>query len=258
MTFSNLTFAEHLQDLFDVITALDCDDTLDLIRFELFIHHRAFKRLGRRVLALSTHWGESPFDILSNHLDPDLEPNTFQFQYHDTEFHTLIQKYVHPDPALSSTSGAISKPSYSVNANNASKWIAAFQELWVQLESYLLVADFDGETTRMIVRQDLPSIHTIDNIVAVMFFFEGLMPVLKHLLSAHGATQALADAGELDYITFHHYANISPEYIQRRKSQDDMQTKETGEDDLDLLLDNDDDCECWHLSYIHLLLIVHL
>lgn len=196
--FRDFTFAQHLQDLFNVITALDCDDPLDLIRFELFIHYRAFQKLGKRVLELRTHWGQSPFDILANNLDTELTPKTFQFQYHDEEFHSLIQSYVSPDPALSSSSG---RPAYSVNADNALKWIMALQDLWVQLQSYCLVEMSEGEITRMVVREGSPNIETVDNIVAVIFFFEGLMPVLRHLLSAQGATQALAEAGELESLT---------------------------------------------------------
>lgn len=66
------------------------------------------------------------------------------------------------------------------------------------MQSYLLVEKSEeGNTARLMVRQDSPNTQTVDNIIAIMFFFKALTPVLKHLLSAKGAAQALADAGEL-------------------------------------------------------------
>lgn len=102
------------------------------------------------------------------------------------------------EPASSSTSDRNSEPVYCINAKNAHQWLMALKYSWAQLQSCLLVQQPDGgNTTRMMVRKDPPNVQTIDNILAMMFFFEALMPVLKHLLSAQGVAHALANAGEI-------------------------------------------------------------
>ena len=65
MTLSDFEFREHLQDVFDVIVSLKEGCANDLARFQVFIHHRAYQKLGWRVLDFSTHWGKSPFAINS-------------------------------------------------------------------------------------------------------------------------------------------------------------------------------------------------
>lgn len=45
---SNFTFREHLGHLFDVISSLDSQRPQQLLNFNLFIHHRVFRKLGWR------------------------------------------------------------------------------------------------------------------------------------------------------------------------------------------------------------------
>lgn len=245
--FSNFTFEEHLQDLFSVITALNCDDIRDLIRFELLILQRAHRKIAWRVLELSTHWGQSPFDIIFDHLDNELPSKTFQFQYRDPEFHEVIQSYVRAEPPSPSSSDRNSGPVYSINAKNAHQWLLALKYSWAQLQSCLLVQESDeGNTTRMMVRKDPPNVQTIDNILAMMFLFEALMPVLKHLLSAQGAAYALANAGELVVsLSAHQVTEALTEIQQASKSGNNLSSYDITDSDkydLDLVLPKND-CE---------------
>lgn len=79
MATSSFTFSEHLQDLCNIIVALDYTNPSDLSNFQLLIHQRAYRKLASRVSEFSTHWGRLPFDILSDHVDPKLPPKTFTF-----------------------------------------------------------------------------------------------------------------------------------------------------------------------------------
>lgn len=69
------------------------------------------------------------------------------------------------------------------------------KDLWVQLQGHLLVKR--ENTVRMMTRKVPPTSETLDNIVTLMFSFDALMPVFKHLLSARGAAKALVDTGAL-------------------------------------------------------------
>lgn len=71
----------------------------------------------------------------------------------------------------------------------------ALKELWVHLESYLLLGSSRDGKIALEIRQQPPSVQTIDSIVAMVYVFEALMPVLKHLTSARGVARALATAG---------------------------------------------------------------
>lgn len=247
MLLSDFTFEEHLQDLFNIITALNCEDIRDLIRFESLILHHAHRKIAWRVLELSTHWGKSPFDILSDHLDSELRSKTFQFQYRDPKFHELIQSYVPAEPTLPFSSKKDLGPVYCVNAENAPQWIMAFKYLLAQLQSYLLVQQFNEENiAKMVVRTDPPNAHTIDEMLPMMFFFEALMPVLKHLISPQWTAHALANAGELvEPFAAIHFTYTFSEIQEARKSRGTFSSDvvtESDEHDLQLALPGHD-CE---------------
>ena len=248
MILSNFEFGDHLQDLFDVITSLNLRDSQDLLHFQLFIHHRAYRKVGWRVLEFSTHWGASPFKIISNSLtDPELESKTFVFKQHLT-VHTLIQNRIMPEPQLSS--GTSSKPVYCVNSSNALQWLKVLQDFWFDLEDELLVKSPPGKTKRMMVREDSPSYDSVRSIVLAMSALEALMPVLKHLLSATGVAQALASAGKFkSSFTSDCCVHAFPEdQSDLPKSSGDISLEPDADDhDLELVLTNDEHESC-HLQ----------
>lgn len=187
---SKLSFEQHLQDLFDVIVALNTQ-TVDLLRFQLFVHHRAFQKLGERVRNFSTLWDQSPFDILSDNPDTELKKKKFTFKHRDSEFHTLIQSYVSAEPNMCSTVGSNSVPIYSVGVTNAPQWIRALKQLWLRLQACLL----DGSTTELQVKNESPSTHVVNDIITILFVLEALTPAFKHIVSSRRAAHALANAG---------------------------------------------------------------
>lgn len=192
---SRVSFEQHLQDLFDVIMALN-NQTVDLLRFQLFIHHRAFRKLGWRVHEFSTHWGKSPFDILSENPDAELKRKKIEFKYRDLEFHNLIQSYVSAEPDMHSTAGSRAGPVYSICVANAPRWIRALKQLWLRLQSCLLTETFeDGRITEFLVKSESPSHHVVNDIVTIIFVLEALSPVFKHIVSSRRAADALAKAG---------------------------------------------------------------
>ena len=192
MTLSNFTFREHLQDLFDVVTSLRHGDASDLLLFQHFISHRAYRKLGWRVLEFSTHWGKSPFDIISDHLvDLNSEPASFQFPCQSSLFHQMIRHFVTPKSMTEQ------EPDYPLNSDNAPQWLELFQSAWNILQSELLVENSKGKND-MTVRTDSPSTKSVQNIVVMTLILEDLLDVLIHLLSADGAAQALASAGKLE------------------------------------------------------------
>lgn len=195
---SNFTFHEHLGDLFNVISSLDSQRPQQLMNFNLFIHHRAFRKLGWRVREFSSHWGDSPLQILSAHLRLDFEPRKFQFPHlQGAEFETLIENY------RIKVTGRSSPAEYCVNPENAPEWIATLKSVWGILEDKLLIIDRELKspvTKNTPVRTTSPDAETVEIIVSIMFSLEALMPVFKHLLTVGGAAQPLADAGELNSV----------------------------------------------------------
>lgn len=192
----NISFETHLQEMFDVIMALN-NHAADLLRFQLLIHHRAFRQLGWRVRHFSTHWGKLPFDILSENLDSGLKKKTLQFKNQDTAFHNLIQSYVSPDQDIPSTTSN-SGPIYSVSAENAPRWIRALKHLWLRLQSYLLdESSEEGKITELRVKSEAPTTKTLNDIITMMFVLEALQPAFRHLASSRRAAHGLAKAGEL-------------------------------------------------------------
>lgn len=216
--FSSFAFEDHLQDLFNVIVSLDCNDPLDLHRFQRFIHHRAYRKLGYRVLDFSERWGISPIDIISENLDPaSLDTITFRFSTHNPEFHKFIQKYLQPE-SLNTCSASDSRPSYSIRPDNAHLWVRALQKAWARLQKELLLdttsktnseassspreAKKESQKKKPVydsVNMDLPNNHRVAKLVILMNILDHLQKhVLPHLLSSPKVAQALAHAGTLE------------------------------------------------------------
>lgn len=118
--------------------ALDATESLDLLAFQHFIHHRAYRKLGSRVEEFMTHWGALPFDILLAHLDPTLRTHVYTFAYKGLAFHTYFAQYVTLTPDMIHSKTELTWK-YCVNAANASQWINALKELWGGLVASLLV-----------------------------------------------------------------------------------------------------------------------
>lgn len=183
---SNFHFAEHLRNLLDIIVALDPGSD-NLLEFDLYMHHVAFRKLGWRVLEFLTHWGKSPFDILSENLDPKLKTKIFEIKGSKE----VIRKNIEID-ALSSTTKGLR---YSVNGQNASKWVKTLNGLWCRLANHLLV---DKSGTRKKVRKDSLTPAAVEEVVVIIAHLESTLPILKHILSCKQVPRALADAGELN------------------------------------------------------------
>lgn len=183
-------FNEHLRDLLNVINALDGDVLSDLIQFQLFIHHRAYRKLAWRVRDFRTRWGGLPFDIISKNLDRNLERKNVELRYKNAEFHNFIQDYVDPVPVSPIQQTQIGYM-YSVDAENALQWLEALRKLWRQLEAILLDEEFA-------VKEESPEPLQVNVIVSTLFFFESLVPVLIHILSSAVTARALGDAGEFE------------------------------------------------------------
>lgn len=108
----------------------------------------------------------------------------------------------------------------------------------------------------MSVREELPNAHAVDCIVALMFVFDALMPLVKHLLSGKGVSQVLTEAGELEHFIFSdYYANTFPEIkhcVQGKQNRSgDLNpagnTLFGGLERADLrLVLNNDNSESWH------------
>lgn len=217
---SNFTFSEHLQDLLDIISILHPQETHQLQDFTFFIHHRAYRKLAWRVQEFSSHWGQSPFNILSAHLGPGVHSMDFSITYRDQLFQELIRNFCKGSGTFSSSETGISRDVYCVNAENALEWVATLKYIWGQLEDSLLKIPAEpftptvavGNTNTAVkntiaaekpprvkkntpIRKTSPDPFTVITIVSAMFSLEALTPVFLHLLTAEGIPQALANAG---------------------------------------------------------------
>lgn len=216
---SNFTFDQHLQHLFNVIVALDCDDPHDLRCFQRFIHHRAYRKLASRVLDFSTRWGISPIDIISANLDHTLTSKTFHFPTRDPAFHQFVQKCITPEPAIPSTSDTTL--CYRISPDTAHLWVKVLNTAWFALQEELLVAELVEDpgpvekalfSATQAVKKDPakkkpvykkiktapPTNGTVGMLVIVMNILDHLQVVLRHLVSTDKVAKALADAGRLD------------------------------------------------------------
>jgi len=191
MTLSDFEFGEHLQDVFDVIDSLKEGCANDLARFQVFIHHRAYRKLGWRVLDFSTHWGKSPFAIISDCLaHPGLESKDFTIN-RLSPVHELIQGSIPPQPSSETNSDLV----YRIDSDNALKWLEVLTALWELLRQRLIVHQPQGKAQ---VRKESPSVHDVVGIVFYLSGIQATMPVFQHLLSAPGVVRALAEAGKLN------------------------------------------------------------
>ncbi|KAE9394522.1 hypothetical protein BT96DRAFT_998434 [Gymnopus androsaceus JB14] len=162
----------------------------DLKNFQHFIHHRAYRKLGWRVLDFSTHWGKLPFDIISKCLaKSELESKDFTFK---EVFNNAIQMHM-PSRASSETN---SKPVYCLNSDNALQWLNVVYTLWETLQKKLL-----GEGKPKLREIKTPTPEAVCEIVYALMGLEAMMPVLKHLLSAEGVVGALAENELLAYLS---------------------------------------------------------
>lgn len=127
-----------------------------------------------------------------------MEKKTFQFQFRNAEFHSVIQSYVSAEPHMPSGSDTNLGPVYTVSGRNALHWLRALKELWRRLESCLSTETSQAmKMTELMVKDTFSSIQTISDITTTMFVLEALMPVLKHIVSSRAAARALAQAGKL-------------------------------------------------------------
>lgn len=176
----------------DVISALDPQDPQQLLNLNLFVHHRAYRKLGWQVQEFSSHWGESPFEILSANICLDFEPRNFQFLHvRDEAFQESIENF------------RVSADDYCVTCENTFEWIAILKSVWRILEDALLIINRELKkpvVKNTPVRITSPNSSTVEVIISMMLTLEALMPVFRHLLTVGGVAQALADAGELESV----------------------------------------------------------
>lgn len=182
-------FPQHLRHLLNVIHALRGDHLSDLSSFQLFVHHRAYRKLAWRVMIFRRRWGGLPFNILSEHLDPNLTLKNIELAYKSPDLHSFIQQYVTEVLPISSVPETRVGYTYQVDATNAPQWLHALTDLWQGLEDILLTEDFA-------VKQESPCPQQVNIIVTTLFLLESFMPVLVHLLSSEMSAKALGDAGE--------------------------------------------------------------
>ncbi|KAE9387912.1 hypothetical protein BT96DRAFT_947994 [Gymnopus androsaceus JB14] len=149
---NDFTFGEHLQDLFNVIVSLMPSSSVDLMSFQLFIHHRAYRKLGWRVLDFLTHWGKSPFGIIYKCLaDPSLVMESIDLKIDPgSNLHEFIQDRI----TLQLSPETNSEPVYCVNSDNALQWLCVLHVIWSQLQKKLLVTQSQGKPK---VRKELPT-----------------------------------------------------------------------------------------------------
>lgn len=159
---------------------------MDLVRFQLMIHYRAYRKLSWRVHEFLTHWGSLPFDILLDHLDSHLPSKRFDLPEVDSHFHQSVQRYVEITQDM-----YVAPNAYLVHANNAEAWIVGLKKLWSGIQDSLLVKSND----KWHVRRESPSPKKVKDIVLRLFVLETLMPMFEHLLSAHDVPGVLRKAG---------------------------------------------------------------
>lgn len=189
---SDFPFTEHLRHLFDVISSLDCGKPGDLLRLQRFIHHRAYRKLGYRVLDFSQHWGTSPFVILLQNIDPTLKPKKFQLNL-DRSFRSYLVRFgLFPDREQGS------KYSFTINPTNALQWGDVLMDAWDRLQKKVLVSTVTGDGTLYEVDMDPPTNRIVIKIVVWIKVLEVLLnPVLRYLASSSKVGDALARAGEI-------------------------------------------------------------
>lgn len=197
------------------------DDPSDLTHFQRFIHHRAYRKLGYRVLDFSERWGTSPIAIIRKNLDPDsLEPSDFTFP-NDPNLHTFIRKHVQPKTPSSSGSPI---PVYNMDSDNVSNWIDLLEEIWIQLQVEVLDIQVNGKPLGAswdplksvtapqtgpqkgkkrpprifyMVKKEPPMNKRVVMIVVLMDILENVLRVFSHLSSSPPVSVALGRAGRI-------------------------------------------------------------
>ncbi|KAJ3738406.1 hypothetical protein DFH05DRAFT_1517555, partial [Lentinula detonsa] len=166
-----LSFDTHLQHVFDILSYLST-----------FIHRRAFRKLGSRVLLFSTHWDRVPFDVLAKNIsiissDPDLS-KTFELTLPPAA-HETVEKFV---KATANVAGSKSRYTYDLNTVNLARWTALFRYLWDEIALRLLQKNSKDQWR---VRSKTPEHEVFPVIVLHIQILHCLKTVIKHLFSLH-------------------------------------------------------------------------
>ncbi|KAJ3732072.1 hypothetical protein DFJ43DRAFT_1154791 [Lentinula guzmanii] len=139
----DLPFDAHLQHVFDILSYLSSISGSEekgklLAPLQHFIHRRAFRKLGSRVLLFSTHWDRMPFGVLAENIsyissDPDLS-KTFELTLPPAA-HETVEVFVQ---ATANVAGSKLRYTYDLNTVNLARWTALFRYLWDEIELCLL------------------------------------------------------------------------------------------------------------------------
>jgi len=205
MCCSDFQFPNHLQDLFDVIVSLEAKNPMHQARFQYFVHRRAYRKLGARILDFSTHLGKLPFDIFPTEF-PGLGATDVTL-HAGSKHHAGIAQYVKPfSPPLEESkepkNPANTKPKtletgtdwtqlrYPVNAETAPKWVHLLRFWWSILCDQFL------DKAHKTVTPSPPTAEATRLAVAMISGLQALKPVLKILLSYPGISLTLQDLGK--------------------------------------------------------------
>ncbi|KAJ3738480.1 hypothetical protein DFH05DRAFT_1517335 [Lentinula detonsa] len=199
----SFSFDTHLQHVFDIFSYLSSVSGSEekrklLAPLQHFIHRRAFRKLGSRVLLFSTHWDRVPFDVLAKNIsiissDPDLS-KTFELTLPPTAAHKTVEKFV---KATANVAGSKSRYTYDLNTVNLARWTALFRYLWDEIALRLLQKNSKDQWR---VRSKTPEHEVFPVIVLHIRILHSLKTVIKHLFSLRSLNSIIwkAETGTMD------------------------------------------------------------
>ncbi|KAJ3745403.1 hypothetical protein DFH05DRAFT_1487823 [Lentinula detonsa] len=181
----DLSSDAHLQHVFDILSYLSSISGSEekrklLAPLQRFIHRRAFRKLGSRVLLFSTHWDRVPFDVLAKNIsiissDPDLS-KTFELTL-PSAAHETVEVFVQ---ATANVAGSKLRYTYDLNTVNLARWAALFRYLWYEIELCLLEKNSKDQWR---VRLKTPEKEVFPVMVLHIQILHCLKTVIKHLFS---------------------------------------------------------------------------
>ena len=194
-----------MQDVFEILSYLsslpDNRRASEATTFALFIHRRAFRKIGWRIEEFFTHWGESPFAILSKLDFSGMEPRLTEITTLSNSERKLLLSAGIPFtdvlPGQKKNNHAQSVPEQEpcvkirVNSVNVKDWLNGFQKLF-----QLLRRIFPCYARRkMRPWPPFPDPAGVRVGVSIIRCFMVLKPVMRHVLSFPGVESVLSEAG---------------------------------------------------------------
>jgi hypothetical protein len=172
--------------------------------WQRFVHRRAYRKLAFRVKMFTTHWGQSPFDILHANIStisahPELPkmvelalPEFFIGMANKLGIKSSMQLPLKPGEK-------VARCGYVLDSESLKSWIKLLRYVWAKICDILIVANHTDpnhmDYVRAQIRRTTPDASETPLLVKYIQGLRKLRPLIHHLFSLDCLNSPLQTAG---------------------------------------------------------------